>query len=174
MARQHRGDAIEAGAAHQIDQKGLGLVVGSVTGHRVWPEHGVPGPTGSRLEIATRGNTDLLGPEGGAESIGDGPHDLRLARCVGSHPVVDVHGRDIESGGHGEDEESGGIGSAGNGTDNRGARRREVAAIEQRGHDGIAEHGLGQEPVDAVMRLIHSSGSRISSMAGSASGPVHT
>ena len=50
----HAAEAVEPGAAHQVEQHRLGLVVGGVAEQRVGGEHGVAGGPGPGLEVRAR------------------------------------------------------------------------------------------------------------------------
>ena len=64
----HPGQTVEPAAAQEVEQHGLGLVVGGVSGEHTGGEHGVAGRSGAGLEVRAGLDHDALGPEPGAEA----------------------------------------------------------------------------------------------------------
>ena len=56
--------------AQEVDQDGLGLVVGGVAGEHVRREDAEPGGTGPRLEVRAGLDVHALGPKGSTEALG--------------------------------------------------------------------------------------------------------
>ena len=103
----------------------------------VWPVAASLGSTASR---AARARASRFGPRrhghgAGLERRSDpgrrlGDH-IGFAVRTGSQAVVDVHRGDLAPGGHGEQQQGQGIGTARDGTGQRGARRRKRAPAHQ-------------------------------------------
>ncbi len=110
----HAGQAVEAGAPQEVEQDGLGLVVGGVAGEDVGGQHGVAGGPGPGLEVGAGGDVDRLGPEAGAEP-GRGGLDAAVGLGLRAQAVVDVDGGDLAAGGDGQDQQGQGVGAAGDG-----------------------------------------------------------
>ena len=81
--RPHAAQAVESGAAQQVQQHGLGLVVGRVAGEDVGREHREPCLAGPGLEIGTGVDGGLLGPKGSVEPRRGGGNEVGLSCGVG-------------------------------------------------------------------------------------------
>ena len=110
--RTHPGQPVDTGAPEQVEQHGLGLVVGGVPGGRPRTEDGPAGHPGPGLEVGTLGNGHPDRPEGGAETAGGGGHDPGLPRRARAQGVVDVDGGDVAPGGAGQHQQGQGVGPA--------------------------------------------------------------
>ena len=84
------------GAAQQVDQHRLGLVVGGVAEARRRARGRAWRAARARASRLGPGSTaTALGPEGGAERSAARPHDVGLGRRAGAQAVVDVDGGDL-------------------------------------------------------------------------------
>ena len=136
-AGRHAREPVEAGAAEQVEQHRLGLVVGRVPGEHVGRQGAVAGRPGPGLDVGPGRHRDALGPERGAVLGRGAPHDLGLGRRPGPQPVVDVDRGDPAAGPHRQHEQRQRVGPAGHGAGHLRAGRGEVAPGEQLGHQGI-------------------------------------
>ncbi|CAB4557131.1 unannotated protein [freshwater metagenome] len=132
-AGPHPGEPVEAGAAQQVDEDRLGLVVRGVPGEDVGRQHGEPGGSCPSLQVGSVGEVDADGARHDPEGVGDGPDRVELERRSGAQTVVDVHGGGVAAGGVGEHQQGERVGTARDGARDRGARGRERAAGEQGG-----------------------------------------
>jgi hypothetical protein len=114
-ARGHRRQAVEARAAQQAEEDGLGLVVGGVTGHHVRGEHGAAGVTGAGLEVGSGLHVDPVLAVRRGPACRRWPGRRSVVGRVGTEAVVDVVGGDDAAGGHGEGQQRGRVGAAGDG-----------------------------------------------------------
>ena len=126
------GQPVEAGAAEQVEEHGLGLVVGGVAGEHVGGQRRVAGPAGPRLEVgagrhASPAPTRKAAPNRAATSA----TTSASARRAGPQAVVDVDGGDRAAGLDREHEQRQRVGAAGDRAGDGGAGRRERAAGQQ-------------------------------------------
>ena len=103
--RAHAGEPVQAGAPEEVEEHGLGLVVGGVAGEGVGRQDGVASGAGPCLQVRTRFDDDPLGAEAGAEAVGRRRHDVRLGGRAGTQAVVDVDGRHVAARVRGHDEQ---------------------------------------------------------------------
>ena len=155
-ARPDAGQAVEAGPPHQVQEHGLGHVVGGVAGHGA-AARGRPGgrpgpaPPGSARAPRRPGRPRTRPRAGG----GRGPHDVGLGRRAGPQAVVDVHGGDVEPGRGGQDEQGQRVGPAGHPRHHRGPGRREGAAVEQRASTGSGQAWApAPDPDEPALRVL--------------------
>jgi hypothetical protein len=93
--RVHTHQPVEPGAAQQVQQHGLGLVVGRVAGQRVGRQRRVPGRPGPGLEVGPRAHVDPHRPEARPPARRRGPDHRGLVLRPRSQPVVHVDRRDL-------------------------------------------------------------------------------
>ena len=91
----HAGEAIEAGAAQQVEQHGLGLVVDRVPREHIGRERRVAGRARPCFEVGTRSDLSALRTKRGTAGARDLGDDLGVAFGPGPETVVDIHRRDI-------------------------------------------------------------------------------
>ncbi len=77
-AGAHRRQAGQRGAAQQVEQHGLGLVVGGVAGEHARGQHAVAGLAGAGLQVGPVGDGHRLGAERAPEECGVGRDHLGL------------------------------------------------------------------------------------------------
>ena len=135
---RHAGEPVGAGAAQQVDQDGLRLVVHGVAGRDVLREDREAGGAGACLEVGAGLDGDGLGFEVGADLGGGGGHDVGFVGRPGTQAVVDVDGGHVASGGGGEDQERDRVGPA----------RDRAGEGCPRGWEGAAGQEVGDERSD--------------------------
>ena len=90
---RHAGQPVDAAASQQVDEHGLGLVVGGVAGEHAVPAaprrgRRAPGPRGWARDRRRPVRPRNAAPKRRAAAA----HDLGLGCRAGPQPVVDVHG----------------------------------------------------------------------------------
>ena len=76
--RAHSGQPTDARTAQQVDEDGLGLIVGRVTEQYITGQRVVAGRTGPCFEVGPRDELDAFAPESRAEAIRGGRDDVRF------------------------------------------------------------------------------------------------
>ena len=142
----HAGQPVEPGAAQEVEQHGLGLVVGCVAGQDVGRQRGVAGGPGAGLQVRPRRDLDPHGAEGRAEALGRVRHDVGLIVAAGAQPVVDVDRRHSRARGDGQDQQRQRVGAARHRAGDLGAGGREPAAGQERvdGRGRAPDRGHGR------------------------------
>ncbi|HEX4175447.1 MAG TPA: hypothetical protein VHY81_05965 [Acidimicrobiales bacterium] len=135
---RHAGEPVRAGAAQQVDQDGLRLVVHGVAGRDVVGEDAEPGGAGAGLEVGTGLHGHGLRLEMRADLGCCGGDDVGFVGRPGTQAVVDMDGGHVASGGGGEDEKRDRVGPAGD-------RAGECCP---RGWKGAAGQEVGDERFD--------------------------
>ena len=75
----HPGQAVEGGAPEEVDEDGLGLVVGGVAGEHAGREGRVSRRAGPGFEVGAVSDVDRDRPEPGSEPLGGGGGVLSFA-----------------------------------------------------------------------------------------------
>lgn len=102
--RAHGREAICGGAAEQVEQDGLRLIVGRVAGGGT-DRHGTePGGTRTRLEIRACTNAHPVNDDLDAELAGDLVHNTDILVGALAQAVVDMMGDHVAAGHHSEHE----------------------------------------------------------------------
>ena len=86
----HRGDAVETGAPEQMQNHGLGEVIGGVARGHVNRKNGVASVAGPFLEVRANPDLDGVGNEANAEPLRQGLHRVRLHGGSCPQTVIDV------------------------------------------------------------------------------------
>ena len=166
----HGREAVSGGAAKQIEQDGLRLVVRGVAGSNRRRQGAQPRRARPRLEIGTWSDRDPVNDDLDAESDSDVAHDLGVLVRTSSQPVVDVIGDDVTAGDDGEHQQGEGVGAAGDGAGEWRSRvgkrappdESEATASCARCPQGVRHAGSGVGP---RTRDTQRSGARISAAA---------
>ena len=127
----HPGQAVEAGAPQQVEQHGLGLVVGGVAGEHVGRQHGVARGPGPGLEVRARLDGGAAATSNAAPNRAAAADDLGLvgrARAAGRGRRGRRSPRARPTRQH---EERQRVGAAGDRAGDRGAGRGKRAARDQ-------------------------------------------
>ena len=158
------GEAVEAGAAQQVEQHGLGLVVGGVAGEHVGRQRRVAGRARPGFEVRARARPGRA-PTGTQHrtSRADRGHDVGVRARAGPQPVVDMDRRDLTAGVDREDQQGQRVGAARDGAQVTGG-----CPVD--GNGAAGERG---QATATRSRPIQRSGSRISASDGRFSGPSH-
>jgi hypothetical protein len=127
----HGRQSTSSGAAQQVDQDGLGLIIGGVTGEHVGGQHRIAGCACPCLQVRAVTHLHDGGVERNAHSVGQRPDHLRLSGSAGSKLVVDVDRGGVAPCGNRQDEQSRGVGAAGHRTRDDAACGRERGPGEQ-------------------------------------------
>ena len=169
--------------AQQVEQHGLGLVVGGVAGEHVGRAarrsgRRGPAPRGSDPGATSTRSARNAAPNRGAASS----HDVGLGSRARPQPVVDVHGRHLAAGRSGQHEEGQRVGPARHRARDGRAAARERAPTEQRAVNARTARPAGVSPPAAghderagkPTRASQRSGALISARVGRFSGPSQT
>ena len=140
----HGRETVESRAPHEVEQDGLGLVVGGVPSERVGRENRVARLARPRFEVRARAHRRAGRDERGTEAGRGRSYDAGLA--VGPRPqaVVDVHRGHLATRLTREHEEGEGVGAARDGAGHAGARCREPAPTEQAARRRAHRRGRGR------------------------------
>jgi len=122
---------VEAAAAQQVGEHGLGLVVHGVPGRHRRRQRREASGAQPLLEVLTVVHGNGSGLETGPEAGGRGGHGGSLDRRARSEPVVHVDRRGLEAARHGQGQQSQRVRTAGHRAADAPRRGRETAATEQ-------------------------------------------
>ncbi len=81
---------MDTGSSKQVGQDCLGLIVGRVTGRRIWTQDQAASVAGTGLEVRTVDEHHPLGTERRPQPVGCGRDDTGLVGRPGAQPVVHV------------------------------------------------------------------------------------
>ena len=129
----HRSKAVGRGASEKVEEYGLGLVVGRVTGGDGRGQGREPGETRPGLQVRAWDNRHFVHDNLDAERASRLVNDLDVELGAVAKTVIDVMGDRRTIGGHSQGEEGQRIRAPGHGAVNGLTRLGKRAAADQRG-----------------------------------------
>jgi hypothetical protein len=108
----HRRKTVGSGAPEQVDEDGLRLIVGRVTGRRPSRHSAEPGLARPRLEVRTGSEADAVHDDVDAELAGNLVHNTDILVGVLPQAMVDVMSNDFTAGYCSQHQEGEGVGTS--------------------------------------------------------------
>lgn len=113
MPRLHRTQTGDTGSPDEVDEHGLGLIIGGMTGGRFGTEKRISDGTHAGLQVGAWFDACCVGSEGCPQFGGRPTNDLGLTGGMIPLTVVDVHRRHVTAGRHGQRQKRERVGPAG-------------------------------------------------------------
>ena len=150
------GEAVEARTAEQVEEHGLGLVIGGMPGEHLAGQGVVASPPGTGFQVRTWGDVDRDGTELGPSLPGHRRDEIGFGGGVGTEAVVDVHGGDLAASLDRQHQQRDRVGTSGHRAGERRARWRERATgqqVRRRGHHSDPRRREARAESDVIAAL---------------------